>query len=415
MEPARSPKVSVIVVSRHRPDALQRCLRGLEHLDHIGFELVVVCDPASAEEIAARPDATRIKLQEFDAANISAARNIGIVAAAGEIVAFIDDDAVPEPTWLDRLIRPFSDSEVTATGGFVRGRNGVSFQWQASQTDHTGRRYDVSATAALPPDRVWRTEGTNMAFRKVALTEIGGFDEAFAFYLDETDVNLRLLGRTVIVPEAEVHHGFLASARRRPDRVPRDLFEIGASVGYFLTKHAPVQPAEIVAQNRGSERRRLLRHMVAGRLEPRDVRHLLQSFDAGCSEGQTRRAKLGLFSDDIFEGHTDFVPFRTEPAGAKTLVTGPWSARNHLKQKALEAVRAGERPTLILFAPDARYLQVRFASEGVWMHVGGQFGRGLRDEPLWRWARRHDRVTEELRRTATIRDLPSDVIPSHKP
>lgn len=415
MEPARSPKVSVIVVSRHRPDALQRCLKGLEQLDHIGFELVVVCDPASAEVIAGRPDAPRVKLWEFDEANVSAARNIGIAAAAGEIVAFIDDDAVPEPTWLDRLIAPFSDPEVVATGGFVRGRNGVSFQWQASQTDHTGRRYDVSPTAALPPGRVWRTEGTNMAFRKAGLTAIGGFDEAFAFYLDETDVNLRLSGRIVIVPEAEVHHGFLASARRRSDRVPRDLFEIGASVGYFLTKHAPDLRAEIVAQNRGSERRRLLRHMVAGRLEPRDVRLLLQSFDAGCLEGQTRRAQLGLFSEDVLEERTDFLPFRREPAGPQTLVTGPWSARNHLKQNALEAACAGERPTLILFAPDARYLQVRYASEGVWMHVGGQFGRGLRDEPLWRWARRRDRVAEELRRTATIRGLPSDVIPSHKP
>ncbi|MCB2152739.1 MAG: glycosyltransferase, partial [Rhodobacteraceae bacterium] len=60
------------------------------------------------------------------------ARNLGLAAAAGEIVAFIDDDAVPEPRWLARLTAPFADPGIAAAGGFVVGRNGISFQWRAS-------------------------------------------------------------------------------------------------------------------------------------------------------------------------------------------------------------------------------------------------------------------------------------------
>ena len=88
---------------------------------------------------------------------------------------------------------------------------------------------------------------------------------------------------------AQVHHGFEASATRRDDRVPRDLFEIGASWAVFQRKHIPkdVRVAHCDAQIT-QERKRLLEHMVAGRLEPRDVRRLMKRLKAGYAEGLTR-------------------------------------------------------------------------------------------------------------------------------
>ena len=79
--------------------------------------------------------------------------------------------------------------------------------------------------------------------------------------------------KTAIVPLAQVHHGFAPSARRRDDWVPRDLFEIGASLAVYLCKHdgnLAAFPLERTAQ-----RHRLLSNMVAGRLLPPDVAKIL--------------------------------------------------------------------------------------------------------------------------------------------
>ena len=96
--------VSVIIVSRHRPAALLRCIVGLSQQDHTDFELIVVADSKAAARV--RDLNAPIKVIAFDTPNISAARNAGLAQAAGAIVAFIDDDAVPEPTWLTRLTSP---------------------------------------------------------------------------------------------------------------------------------------------------------------------------------------------------------------------------------------------------------------------------------------------------------------------
>ncbi|WP_420014187.1 glycosyltransferase family 2 protein [Tateyamaria sp.] len=131
--------VSVVVVSRDRPTALLRCLTGLNQLQYLNFEVVVVADPKGEAAVARSPFADLVKLVGFDRANISEARNLGISHAAGDVVAFIDDDAVPEPTWLTQLVAPARRPNVAAMGGYVRGRNGISFQWRAQR--RSARRY----------------------------------------------------------------------------------------------------------------------------------------------------------------------------------------------------------------------------------------------------------------------------------
>ena len=291
--------ISVVIVSRERPAALRRCLIAVSQMFFRPFEVVVVADHASCLSLRALPQAAFIKLVEFDEPNISAARNAGIVAAAGDVIAFIDDDAVPEPTWLNHLGAPFADPQVMAAGGFVRGRNGISWQSQGRSVDRTGRRHPLeippNRPSILPPPdgRAIRTEGTNMAVRRSCLAGIGGFDPRFHYFLDETDLNLRLADRgmaTALVPLAEVHHGFAASNRRRTDRAPTDLRQIGASWSVFLAKHCdPEQIAAALDRVRGDERRRALRLMVDGRLEPRDIKRLLATLEAGIAEGTTRR------------------------------------------------------------------------------------------------------------------------------
>ena len=208
-----APPVSVVVVSRDRPDALRRCVTGLGQLRYPDFEIVVVADAAGLAAVKKLPIASHLKTVRFDLANISEARNLGISHAAGDIVTFIDDDAVPEPSWLRYLIAPFERPQVAAAGGFVRGRNGISYQWEGRSVDVTGATEPLQLTrdrvTVLAPKgaRATKTEGTNMAVRRDVLLELDGFDPGFAFFLDETDLNLRLARAglaTALVPMAEV-------------------------------------------------------------------------------------------------------------------------------------------------------------------------------------------------------------------
>lgn len=411
-----APTVSIVIVSRHRPAVLRRCLIGVSQLDHDRFEVVVVADHASCTALRALPQAAHVKLVEFGDANISAARNAGIVAAAGEIVAFIDDDAVPEPTWLGYLTTPFSDPEVIAAGGFVRGRNGISWQSRARAVDHTGRETPVE----VPPNRAMvltpspghavKTEGTNMAVRRSVLADMGGFDPRFRFFLDETDLNLRLaaLGvATAIMPLAEVHHGFASSDRRREDRAPTDLRQIGASWAVFLARHCPPDLRDGAwARVQRRERRRTLRHMVAGTLEPRDVTRLLRGLREGYADG------LGRAQEPMppLAGPSEpFRPFPGRHRGRSVLISGRLWSRSRQRRQARREVAAGNVVTVMRFTHTALFHRVTFTEHGYWEHIGGLFGRSERGQHVFRLWSFASRVHAEADRVRLVRGLDESI------
>ena len=397
----------MIVVSRGRPRHLRLCLTGIGQLCHRDFEIVVVADGAGAQAVTEMGLADKVKLLRFDAANISAARNEGLAAAAGEIVAFIDDDAVPEPGWLCHLVRPFDDADVAATGGYVIGRDGISLQWTARAVNRLGETVALEAPGeeAFAPDPpagfAVKTEGTNCAFRRAVLAGLGGFDPAFRFYLDETDVNLRLAaagGRTVIVPRARVHHGFAASDRRAADRTPRDLTEIGASTMVFLRKHAPeAEHAPALAALETAERARLIRHMVAGGLEPRDVGRRLAGLTDGIAAGRVRPiTPLAA----IAPATRPFLPFAAPEPGAPLHLAGRFWQRRRLAARAAEAVAEGRVVAVFRFGPSLRRHRMRFHPGGWWEQTGGIFGPAQREEPAFRYATFRARVAWEWARVS---------------
>ena len=401
--------VSIVVVSRGRPQALARCLTGISQLQASAFEVVVVADPAGIASARALPFGPALKLIPFDLANVSAARNLGVSHAAGDVVAFIDDDAVPEPSWLRHLTAPALSGSVEATGGYVRGRNGISFQWEAQALDSFGVGVPlalnrVTPTVLTPPNgRAVKTEGTNMAFRRTVLVELGGFDEAFRYFLDETDLNMRLAKAghaTAIVPLAQVHHGFEPNAARGLQRVPRDLFEIGASWAVFHRKHLSAAARPRAWEDlRQRERKRLLRHMVAGRLEPGAVRHLMRRLDQGHAAGLERLCDQGAIEAEPLSG------FRVFPAQVRSgrLISGRvWQAKA-LHVEAAERVSAGDIVTLILLSPTTLFHRIRFCDAGYWLQTGGLFGKSERHEPLFRWYRHAARIRKERDRIRAIR------------
>ena len=403
-------RVSVVIVSRGRPDALRLCLTALAQSRHPCFEVIVVTDAEG--EAALAPWGDRIRLRRCDEANISLARNIGIEAAAGEVVAFLDDDALPEPGWLAALTAPFEDETVAAAGGYVRGPGHLGWQWRARAAFADGSSRDLVMEDDAPVvlrgrlGRGIKTEGTNMAVRRTVLAAMGGFDTAYRFYLDETDLNLRLAAqgaRTAIVPLAQVHHGYLASPRRRRDRVPRDLGEIGASLAVFLRRHgARLDGNARLEAERAAQRRRLLHHMHWGRIAPGDVARLLSGFDAGVSEGRLRPLDRLAPLD---EPPPSFAPLHDSPPAqpAVWLSARPLTARAQMAE-AVQLAGRGHVVTLLVLWPDARRHRLRFDPRGVWVQSGGLFGPSLPGDPALRYWRFAERAAAEEARQAVIRD-----------
>jgi len=408
--PISALSASVVIVSRGRPDALRLCLTGVAQLMHRKFEVIVVACPGGISAAQSLPFSTHLKLVPFDAANIARARNLGIQQAAGEVVAFIDDDAVPEATWLDHLTAPFADPEVAAAGGWVRGRNGISYQWQCRNVDATGATQplnlpDMRARVLRPGQgRAIKTEGTNMAVRREVLADLGGFDPAYHFYLDETDLNMRLALAglaTALVPMAQVHHGYAASDRRTGTRVPRDLGQIGASMAVYLSRHCPEEQRATVWDAFGKEQRaRLVHHLIRGALEPRDLRRLMRGLDQGYAAGLLRNAAPLARLPRAAIG---FRPFQGRPNARSQVFAGrPWEAAA-LHVQAQAAAQAGHIATIYRFSPTALYHRVRFDPAGFWVQSGGLFGRSDRDQPRLRLCRFATRVARETTRTAQIR------------
>lgn len=293
----RFPPTSVIVVSRDRPANLRLCLLALAQQDHPRSEIVVVADDSGLDAIADLPHRRHIQAIRFNDANISCARNLGLAAAAGDLVAIVDDDAIALPDWLRRLSAPLAETAAVAATGFVRGPDGLSRFWGACWVDHRGRDHDLAVsrgTSLHPatPGRAIKTVGTNAAFRRDLLLDLGGFDPAYRYFLDETDLNMRIArnhGITAIVTDAEVIHTMAANAFRTDDRRTTDLFEIGASHAVFLRKHCPrPEHARAIADIRTDHQDRLDRQVRAGRLAQPEHARLMKRLEAGLAAGMTR-------------------------------------------------------------------------------------------------------------------------------
>ncbi|MBL4813200.1 MAG: glycosyltransferase [Rhodobacteraceae bacterium] len=393
-----SQRASVIVVSRGRPAALARCLTALEQQNHPCFEIIVVADP---EGLAAAGRVGRIKRVSYDLPNISAARNLGLAEAAGEFVAFIDDDAVAEPQWLARLTAALDSAQ--AAGGYVRGRNGISFQWQGCEVSTLGWDHAIElpeAGAVLRPSaagRAVKTQGTNMAFRRDILANLGGFDPGYEFYFDEADLNLRMAAtgvQTAVVPGAQVHHGFHASSRRKADRTPRDLTQIGASLAVLARRHG-ANTEKMRAAHTLAQQQRLLDYKKAGKLNEKQIKELMAGFTLGFSRGLARALDELV---PLTAAQTPFLPYIAQPAFSEHIVLAGrgWQARR-LRRQAKSAVESGKIVSLYLFWPDTRYHHRIFNSGGWWEQVGGLFGRSLRKDPVfqyWRFDKRLRRESE---------------------
>jgi hypothetical protein len=381
------------------------------------LELCLVIDSGAADHVipAVQKAGWTAKVAGNLGDNISIARNAGLSMAMGDIVAFIDDDAVPEPTWASRIAAAFADASVVAATGYTIGRNGISLQWAAAEVDATGQDHalPLSTMTTLHKGSAFRAikpVGTNCAFRRSALMNVGGFDPAFRFYLEDADIGLRLAsaGLTAVVPGARVHHAYAASARRRADRVPTNLHQIGASSQVFLRRHAPHLDWQApLAALRRDQKARLDRLVAARRITAAEAGRLTATLDAGIADGADRAlADLAPMTVLLHaNAPAVFNPLPGTGARPGRIIAGRIWQKTRLLREARDAVAKGGIVTVICLAPTPRAHQMRFTQEGYWLQTGGLFGRSDRAAPRLQLTTFSNRIVAETVRIAPFRPV----------
>ena len=370
------PALSVLIASHGRPAYLIRALRFLAQSDHPALEVVVAADALGLATLAGAGFAGRIKSCAVAEPNISVARNAALALAGAETVAFIDDDAVPEPGWARALAAALADPRHVAAGGRVRRRGG----WEAEAppvavdplgADHPLGRWEDVAAGTLPAPAhglIPKVQGTNCAFRADALRAAGGFDPAFAYFLDDADICRRLAARgaVVFVPGAEVQHDRAAGLHRGPDRAPSDLFEVGASQAVFLRRHAPAgdHPGALAAFA-AEQRRRLLRHMLAGRLGPEEVARLMRRLGQGIAAGQGRA--LGPLQPRA-DAPPPFLPLGGTGPRTGLILRAPLPGGAATRADAARACAAGQVVTVLGRRMGLGGARIGCDADGVWHH-----------------------------------------------
>lgn len=198
------PKVSVVVCAYNAERTMESCLISLKDLNYPNYEVIVVNDGSKDRtlEITKRYDYVRLISQENK--GLSVARNVGIAAATGEIVAFTDSDCVADPDWLTYLVYKFLSSGLSAVGGPNLSPPEDSFIPSCAAVS------PGKPTHVLLSDEVAEhIAGCNMAFRREVLQEIGGFDPLFHAAGDDVDLCWRLQDKGYIIgfsPAAIVWH-----------------------------------------------------------------------------------------------------------------------------------------------------------------------------------------------------------------
>ncbi len=268
--PLSTELVSVIICTLGQDPKLAQAARSVLTQTHRNLELLVIDnDPESGGTAAALTGINdpRLRIVAEPRRGLSVARNTGVAAARGSLVAFTDDDALADSGWLEALTSPFRDhAGIACVTGLVlpaelSTRAQVWFEefgafdkgftrlvWSADDTDPTVSSLGVAGThsALFPYSCGVFGSGNNMAFRAEFLREHGLFDVALGAGTlarggEDLDAFLMvMLAGAILIyePRALIRH----FARRDVDGLRRQMFGYGVGMCAVIAKHATTSP-----------------------------------------------------------------------------------------------------------------------------------------------------------------------------
>ena len=229
------PRVSVIVPLHRDTPAFRRCVEAVRSLPGEDHELIVVSDRPVAE----LPTDVRVVITGAETDTSPAEkRDAAVDVAAGEILAFVDDDAYPAPDWLDRALERLDDPAVAAVGGPgvtppqspFRERASGAFYESLFGSGGLRARFRASGPSRTVDD--W--PAYNLLIRREALARVGGWGSSF-YGGEDTKVCLALreAGYTIVYDPAVLvyHHRRAIFAAHL-----RQVGNVGRHRGYFVRK-----------------------------------------------------------------------------------------------------------------------------------------------------------------------------------
>src|SRR5437588_1655980 len=250
--------VSIIIITYNRPFLLKHCLERVLAQSYAPKEIIVVDSSTNDEServVAQYPEVIHVRLHG-QRNNMPQARNEGIAISSGDIIAFIDDDSMVQPGWLEALVNAYSDETVGAVGGRIIDMP-EPFCDQISGPPcliikPSGRVFRRGVGLLSTESReVDHLPGANMSFRREALEQVGGFDPHYILVnlREETDLCIRVKKagwRIMFVPAmAQVH--FSPRVVQNPYLLERPRYQFSAGYGtmYFAIKHFGLNPRTI--------------------------------------------------------------------------------------------------------------------------------------------------------------------------
>ncbi|MFD6517547.1 glycosyltransferase family 2 protein [Rhodococcus sp. NPDC060176] len=254
--PLSIPEVSVtlIICTKNRPDMLREVLTSLSALDYRNYDVLVVDnDPSSGLTPPIVGAFAGVGIVDAPEPGLSKARNVGLLTATNEFVAFTDDDVVIDKNWLRELVGGFAvaDDVHLVTGLVPTGEVSTPAQaffdrrvsWSKNLKRTTYRLSDPPEHDALFPFRVGDFgTGANFAVRRSKMLELGGFDEGLGVGSpsgggEDIDMFVRVIldgGALVYAPAARVWHRH----RIDPAGLNKQMADYGLGLGAWLTKLA---------------------------------------------------------------------------------------------------------------------------------------------------------------------------------
>ncbi|MFC1925716.1 glycosyltransferase family 2 protein [Chloroflexota bacterium] len=248
---SRQLEASLVIITFNRSYSIRACLDSLEKQTVRPLEVIVIDSSTNkdTEEVVADRDVVYRHLAQRTYQ--PRARNMALEICHGDVVAFIDDDTVCSPTWLENILEGYSFENIVGTGGpVINCDNELRPLVKEKRTDKNQNYFKRSGESRIVtewvPSRPVRTQhfiGANMSFRKEALLQVGGFDEFYssgAAYKEETDPQVALLRKGygfMYMPGAMVFHLHHKSGGIRSGDQSNDIYWRARNHRYLVDKY----------------------------------------------------------------------------------------------------------------------------------------------------------------------------------